>query len=57
MITPTCQVNDDLFCITREEADELNKELIEKDKLEGVTEWNLWLQVVVVILAGLGIAI
>jgi len=50
-------VNDDLFCITREEADELNKELIEKDKLEEVTEWNLWLQVVVVILAGLGIAI
>lgn len=50
-------MNDDLFCITREEADELNKELIEKDKLEEVTEWNLWLQVVVVILAGLGIAI
>ncbi len=50
-------MNDDLFCITREEADELNKELIEKDKLEEVTEWNLWLQVVVVILAGLGVAI
>jgi hypothetical protein len=50
-------VNDDLFCITREEADELNKELIEKDNMDNKLEWSLWTQVITVVLVMLGIAI